>query len=457
MGRLAGSLALRIFLLLVGAVLLAVGLTSELARRDRAQVIEQFRDRAGAARLATVVQMLSPLSAEARVAAVRALPEREWRIALDPPADAEALPAAPALADLLGDAVVAAARVDGGWSGRDGDARPRLSVARVTFPDGQAARLQHVDLRPPRPPLGERAFLSVNGALFAAILAAAAWMAVRLALRPLARLARAAEDFGRDMERPPLDETGPTEMRQAAKAFNAMQKRIRAQVAERTRILAAIAHDLKTPLTRMRLRLEPLADDDLKGRLLEDLRSMNGLVEEGLDLAQSLESREPVQRVDLGSLLQSLCDDAADAGLDVSYEGEAMAQVLARPDALRRVFSNLIDNAVKYGTCARVGLDTHEGVVRVTVRDQGPGIPEDHLVDVLKPFYRLEASRSRETGGTGLGLAIAANLVGRQQGGRLELVNRPHQGGLEARVELPLAQSMTKMSSASDSRRRGPS
>jgi signal transduction histidine kinase len=438
------ALAVRIFLLLVGAVLLAVGLTTALAQWERAQVVDQFRERAAAARLATIVQILSPLSPEARAAAVRALPEREWRIALGAPAgDPEGLGPAPLLAELLGEAVAGAATVDAGWQGRPpscGEASrcPRQAGARLSFPDGQGAVLLYSDLRPGKPFPGGNP-LPLNVALFLVILAAAAWWAVRLALRPLRRLEAAVEGFGRDIDHPPLDESGPREVRGAARAFNAMRERIRAHVAERTRILAAVAHDLKTPLTRLRLKVEGLPDEALKEKLLEDLGAMKHLVAEGLDLAQSLETREPIQRVALASLLQSLCDDAAEAGQDVRYEGAPDLEILVsgRPRALRRVFSNLIDNAVKYGGRARLDLIRRENRAVATVRDEGPGIPEAHLRDVLQPFFRLESSRSRETGGTGLGLAIAANLLA-AQGGSLELANRP-EGGLAARVVLPLS------------------
>lgn len=443
---LAHSLTLRLFLVLVVGLVGAVALTSLLAQRERAQVVEQYRDRAAAARLAAIVQMLSPLSPEARAAAAAALPARNWRVRFG---EAELAPNAPppssGLAGLLAEAVGEAALVEEATLGRPDDCRedqetcppvPRVSSARVVFPDGQSARLFHAETRA-RPPRGDHRPPFPHLVLFGIVLAAAAWLAVQLALRPLRRLAKAAENLGRDIEHPPLALDGPSEMRQAAEAFNAMQERIRAQVAERTQILAAISHDLKTPLTRMRLRLEPCADEALRDRLLDDLRTMNALIEEGLDLAQSLDAREPPRRLDLASLLHSLCDDAADAGQDVACEAEGRALVIGRPGALRRVFSNLIDNAVKYGGRARVGLEVGEGGVRAVVRDMGPGIPEEHLADVLKPFYRLETSRSRETGGTGLGLAIAANLLAAQQG-RLTLRNLP-EGGLEAAVDLPAA------------------
>lgn len=232
-----------------------------------------------------------------------------------------------------------------------------------------------------------------------------------------------------------MDESGPIELQQAVRTFNRMREHLRSYIEERTRILAAITHDLKTPLTRVRLRLEQCEDERLRARLAEDVAAMQMLVNEGLVLARSLDSGQPLQRIDLGALLQSLCDDAADAGWEVRFEGPYGALIAGRPEALQRSLLNLIDNAVKYGREAEVTLERSGENWQVLVRDRGPGIPEWHLDDVMQPFFRLETSRSRDTGGTGLGLPIAANLLA-AQGGTLSLHNRPD-GGLEARVRLP--------------------
>jgi len=303
---------------------------------------------------------------------------------------------------------------------------------------GQAVWLDYSPKPHPRLRRVERANFHRRDALVVAIMALVAWLVVRLALRPLQRMTDAAESLGRDIAHPPIDESGPIEVRRAARAFNAMQQDIRAYMAERTQILAAVAHDLKTPLTRLRLRLENCTDEVLREKLGRDLDAMQALVEEGLDLARSLDNEEATQPADLDALLQSLCDDFADTGLPVTYQGLAGSRtvVACKPKALVRVFSNLIDNAVKYGQQARVSLERRDGAACVLVRDDGPGIPEDRMHDMLKPFVRLESSRSRETGGTGLGLAIAANLL-RPQQGTIGLRNRP-EGGLEVTVRLPV-------------------
>jgi signal transduction histidine kinase len=251
-------------------------------------------------------------------------------------------------------------------------------------------------------------------------------------------MTRAVEAFGLDIDQPPLDDTGPVEVQRAIRAFNTMQERIRGFMAERTQILAAVTHDLKTPMTRMRLRLEHCQDAELKQKLLADLAVMQSLTDEGLELARSMSSGQPLAILDLGALSQSLCDDLADAGQPVMHsEAPAGLLVRAHPPTLRRVLENIIGNAVTYGESAAVSLSRQGNRACIEVRDQGPGIPEDQLANVLKPFVRLETSRSRETGGTGLGLAIAANLL-KSQHGDMALDNPPD-GGLRVRITLPLA------------------
>jgi len=273
-------------------------------------------------------------------------------------------------------------------------------------------------------------------ALFLALIGLLAYLVARMATRPIRQLAHAAADLGRDIDHAPLPETGPTEIRQAAHAFNAMQGRIRRQIQHRTHMLAAITHDLQTPLTRLRLRLEKVSEPELRQKLVDDLAVMQGMVREGLDLARSMDSSEKVQALDIDSLLDSVCADAADAGQDVSLDGTTRAFVMAQPGALRRCLTNLIDNACKYGQCARVQVSLASQRVAIRIRDQGPGIPEAELEAVFEPFYRLETSRSRDTGGTGLGLTIALNIAENHHGS-LSLRNHPD-GGLEVLLALPV-------------------
>jgi signal transduction histidine kinase len=272
-------------------------------------------------------------------------------------------------------------------------------------------------------------------ALFLASIGALAYVVAGMTTRPLKQLAQAAKDLGNDINHPPLDLTGADEIRQASAAFNAMQARIRQYIFQRTQMLAAITHDLQTPLTRMRLRLEKVSEPELQERLIGDLSAMQAMVKEGLDLARSMDTSETMQMLDLDSLLDSVCADAVDASQRVDLVGHAGMALLGRPLDLRRCLVNLIDNAVKYGHAAKVTVDRINGAARIRVRDAGPGIPATELGRVFDPFYRVETSRSRESGGTGLGLTIARNIA-EQHGGSIRLVNHP-EGGLEATLMLP--------------------
>jgi signal transduction histidine kinase len=253
--------------------------------------------------------------------------------------------------------------------------------------------------------------------------------------QPLKQLAQAAKDLGNDINHPPLALTGASEIRQASAAFNAMQARIRQYILQRTQMLAAITHDLQTPLTRMRLRLEKVSDRELQERLIGDLSAMQAMVREGLDLARSMDTTETMQMLDLDSLLDSVWADANDASQAVTLDGRASMALLGRPMDLRRCLVNLIDNAVKYGREAMVVVDRIGGAARIRIRDKGPGIADAELARVFEPFYRVETSRSRESGGTGLGLTIARNIA-EQHGGSIALANLP-EGGLEVTLMLP--------------------
>ena len=262
------------------------------------------------------------------------------------------------------------------------------------------------------------------------------WTAVRLATRPLERLAAAAETLSPDGGGERLQEGGPTEVAKAVSAFNAMRDRIADYTKERLQILAAISHDLQTPITRMQLRAESMDESSARDKTLEDLRQMQHLVREGIAYARSAHgTAEPALRIDLNAFLDSLVYDYRDTGQQVAYGGRVDTPVSTRPHALRRVVANLIDNALKYAGAAELEVaQDADGEIRISVRDRGPGIPEAELDKVLQPFYRLEASRNRDTGGTGLGLAIAQQLAS-SIGARLSLGNREG-GGLEAVLRL---------------------
>lgn len=272
------------------------------------------------------------------------------------------------------------------------------------------------------------------------LLLACSWWAVRLATRPLARLADAADRLDPAQPGAPLLQDGPSEVTRAAVALNALQARVSAHVAERTQILAAISHDLQTPITRMRLRLDAMEESDEQARLLEDVQQISQLVREGVNYARGAHaSLGPSVRLDLPSFLDSVVADYQDTGKPVQrIEGDS-ASLQTHPQVLRRIVQNLIDNALAYGGSAESRLRLQaDGGVAIEVLDRGPGIPEDQLAAVLQPFHRLESSRSRSSGGTGLGLAIAQQLT-QTLGGTLNLSNRDG-GGLQAVVTLPPGQ-----------------
>ncbi|WP_303904898.1 ATP-binding protein [Thiohalomonas denitrificans] len=260
-------------------------------------------------------------------------------------------------------------------------------------------------------------------------------LVVRWLTRPLAVLATAAEGLGRDIHHSPLAETGPTEVRRAAAAFNTMQSRLRSHIQERERTLAAISHDLRTPITRLRLRAELIDHEGLRVKVNDDLAEMEEMTAAALDLLRGVNREEPVQPVDMMALLGSLQADHEEAGDAVAVEGATQAPYPGRPLALKRLFANLLGNALNYGGQARVRVDDRVDRLEITVADEGPGIPEAQLETVFEPFYRLERSRSRKTGGVGLGLAVARDIA-RLHGGELHLQNRTG-SGLEAVLTLP--------------------
>ncbi|MEA3291110.1 MAG: ATP-binding protein [Pseudomonadota bacterium] len=318
--------------------------------------------------------------------------------------------------------------------------RSRLASRRVSFAaevelgDGSAVRF-HSGV--PLPPLSSHnRFLISLGVLLLAIVTLTL-IVVRLATRPLRLLADGAEALGRDFSRPPLPETGPREVVTAVRALNRLQERIRQNLSERANMLAAVSHDLKTPLTRLRLRAEMLQDVQLAEEIGRDLDDMEMMVDETLEFMYGLEKREPDQPVEIDRLLAEIRSDVTAKGGKLQLHGDAGRPCHGQPLALKRCLVNLIGNAVKYGGEAEVRINNTGEALRITVLDRGPGIPQEALEQVFQPFFRLESSRSRETGGTGMGLAIARNIA-RLHGGDITLHNRTG-GGLAAEFRLPRA------------------
>jgi len=248
-------------------------------------------------------------------------------------------------------------------------------------------------------------------------------------------LASAADDLGRDIHRQPLPEDGPQEVSRAARAFNTMQTRIVRFIDERTHLFAAMSHDLKTPLTRMRLRAEMLEDGELRENFERDVLEMENMVTQTLEFMRGLSDGEPEQNIDIMGLLEGLQADNDAMARTVTIAGGIARPWFGAPQFIRRCIANLIDNATIYGQRADIHVDDSADRLTIRIRDHGPGIPEAELEKVFEPFYRLERSRSRETGGTGLGLSIARNIA-RAHGGDVVLHNHA-EGGLEARLTLP--------------------
>ena len=258
--------------------------------------------------------------------------------------------------------------------------------------------------------------------------------AARRVTQPIMQFAVAAEQFGRDINAPALPETGSQELRRSIQAFNQMQERLRRLVNDRTFMLAAISHDLRTVLTRLRLRADFIAEAEQAQKAIADIDQMQAMLDEALTFAQEASVTEAYIKVDLAHLLQSLCDDFTDAGEQAMYSGPTRLTYIGKPTALRRAFMNLIHNAVTYGRRADVTLMSEPESVKVMIGDRGPGIAPDLREKVFTPFFRLEHSRNRETGGTGLGLTVAQTAIQRH-GGEIRLTERPG-GGLLVQVSL---------------------
>lgn len=306
-------------------------------------------------------------------------------------------------------------------------------VAQVGLEDATVAVFHAVI---PQEPLSRLESLLPQLLLLIGVCFALSAVLVYMTTRSLGQLSRAADAIGENPERAaPLPETGPSEVRPVIAAFNRMKARVHEYVLERTRLLGAISHDLKTPITRLRLRTEMLADAELRAKMQRDLDEMEAMVASTLEFFRNL-GREPERRpIDVGALVESVCEDRRESGHTVSIDGSPRLPYDGHPHALRRCLENLVENAVRYGgKTAHIEIDDSAESLRIAVRDRGPGIPEAELERVFEPYYRLECSRNPESGGVGLGLSIARNIA-RWHGGEVRLRNA--EGGLVAELLLP--------------------
>jgi signal transduction histidine kinase len=477
------SLFSRMVLILLGGLVVAQLASFAIYWQERGQLMLQTSGMRQAQRIADIVRLLDPLAPQERARIVSVLDAPQLRVSLsqpslspaagDPDGAERAERFASVLRHFLGEDRALVVNVtsapqpwprpapfsgpapdappgpgmmagpgmmhgpDGPGFGRPGmGPGPRLAgisfVVQAPLRDGT---LVTFDSRQPLEAVNwpYRLLLSL-GVLLVAVLALTLF-AVRWVTRPLKTLAEAAERLGADIERPPLPEQGPLEVRSASRAFNTMQQRLIAFIRDRTRILAAMSHDLKTPITRLRLRAGLLDDAQLRAKFEKDLAEMESMVGATLDFMRGVENRQPRQPLDVMALLESLQEDAAELRGRVDIEGAALKPYHGLAQALKRCLRNLIDNAVQYGKSASIRVEDSAAMLRISVCDEGPGIPESDLEHVFEPFYRLEGSRSRDTGGTGLGLGIARNIA-RAHGGDIVLRNLPR-GGLEAVLTLP--------------------
>ena len=425
------SMASRLYLIIFAGLLLAHGLSFGLMFYERYESATSVMLNTLENEVGTSVAILDRLPAAERPEWLSRLQRDNYRFILGP-----GEPGTPLVSERSRDVTSMIAKQVGSRYAVHGDTvstKPERYQLHLTLHDGALLTMEVT----PSGVMPVAQWLPFVLVLQVALLLACGWIAVREASQPLARLARAADAMTPAADGPRMEENGPTEVAHAAVAFNAMQDRIGRYLKERLHILASISHDLQTPITRMRLRAESLDDGVERDRILDDLKEMEHLVREGVAYARSAHGGDeaPV-RIDTAAFLESLVFDYQDMGQPVTLTGSIEGVATVRPRALRRVLGNLVDSAIKYGGAAEVGVCLDErGSLCITVSDRGPGIPEEELDQVLQPFYRLEASRNRDTGGAGLGLAIATQLM-RSIGGNLSLGNRDG-GGLVATVVLP--------------------
>jgi signal transduction histidine kinase len=314
---------------------------------------------------------------------------------------------------------------------QSGSASEEEAVLEAALPDGQRITFAITGV----PSFGGGYVLPIFLGSLLCVAIFIAFLTARRLARPIREFARASERLGVDLTAPPLAVRGPLELRVTIQAFNRMQDRLRRFLEDRTQMLAAISHDLRAPLARLRLRAEFVEDEEQQRKMFAELATMNAMIDSTLAFARDATRQEPRKLVDLSVLVEDVCEDVADAGGAALYRGPRGIAVTCRPSDIRRAITNLVDNAVKYGGSAHVEMLREDNRVVIMIDDDGPGIPLKEQERVFAPFYRLEPSRDPGNGGVGLGLSVARTIV-REHGGEVSLANREG-GGLSVRVELP--------------------
>ena len=444
------SLFGRIVLILAGGFLAVQLITTAIAISDRSALVFRSSATHAATRIGDVVRAMTASSPAERTRIMQAISNDTLKVTYGKPAGSDAAAGeeselmttardalALALQSGVGFKVIDARPVylnAGSWYEREFRERPGVRMyATVLLPDGVWITVESID-----PARATRWVVRMfrNLAIVDGVMVILCFVAVRLVTQPLSILASAAEDLGRNIDRPPLPERGANELVRASRALNVMQDRLKRYVDTRIKVLAAMSHDLKTPITRMRLRSEMLDDVQLKAKFTKDLDELQEMVGSTLDYMRGLaEGGEALQPIDVAALVSSLKEDAEEAGHTVTVSGDAHSPVMGRAQALKRCLQNLIDNALAYGRRADIALRDEGGALTIAISDDGPGIPEDDIERVFEPFYRVEGSRNRNTGGSGLGLSIARNIA-QAHGGSVRLRNLSR-GGLEATLRIP--------------------
>lgn len=304
----------------------------------------------------------------------------------------------------------------------------------IGFPDGEQAIFRAIL---PEAQSLFRDMLLIYFLLVGLISLGVGWLLISRVLTPLGQLATAADVIGTNLDAAALDESGPSEVARAARAFNRMQARLKRLVQGQTEMLAAVSHDLRSAATRLQLRAELLDNEPEREGMLRVVSDMRHMIESVLDFVRGVEPNETARRTDVVALLESMIDDLQEEGFPVHFEAQQDSVVMmCRPVSLRRCFQNIMDNAIKYGQQAWVSCVVDPGYIRIIVEDQGPGVEEHELQNILKPFYRLDSSRNRDSGGIGLGLAITQNIV-QLHGGKVLISNRAGTTGLRVEIALP--------------------
>jgi signal transduction histidine kinase len=432
-------------LILLTGLLVAQGVSTWLQWGERAAVVSQARGLHVIDRIAEAVRLLEANAPGKRQSALAALQYDGMRVELITEHQAQAGAPRESLQATLAERLGSTREIRAtGGAGPGMGMGPGMGAGQQHGNSKRSVDVRLADgqwIRATMGYQGDNATPALSNALIIQLLASlglvavVVLIAVRQATRPLQQLAQAADTLGQDLDAPPLAEAGSTETRRAAQAFNRMQAKIKHLVSERARALAAVSHDLRTPLTRLRLRAELIDDNTLRDQMAADLEAMATMLDATLDYLRALQTNEVMRNIDINALLESMAEDALVLGRSIQIDGQAQKPFSGRLSALRRALQNLIDNAFKYGRGACIRVNDNATILSISVEDEGPGIAAEHLAKVTQPYYRVDSARTQPDGSVGLGLSIVKDIA-LMHSGELALTNRPS-GGLAATLRLP--------------------